>query len=209
MGMGEAEVTGATRRAWGAAGPRRHLDCTARAFPATFRPHAALRGSAPRSPLGRSPRAVSLTHGLGHLHLLVEPVAQNLRHGSACAFYGKQVQEGAGNPAKGPASSCCQRQPVAKEAYPGRSLGGRLGQEGRQSPGAEDRKPWPAPCRRVRRRRAQAPGPPRWWWRRGPGRGAERWASSGGWTEGARPGGREATARAGASRTSRKRKQES
>lgn len=121
---------------------------------ATFHPHAALRGSAPRSSLARSPRAVSLTHGLGHLHLLVEPLAQNLGHGSACAFYRKPVWERAGKPAEGLASSCCHRQPVAKEAYPGLSLG----REGRQCPGAEDGEPWPAPCRRVSPAGTQAPG---------------------------------------------------
>lgn len=74
------------------------------------------RRSASRSSPARSPRVVSLTHGLGHLQLLVEPLTQDLRHGSAWAWDSKQ-----GNQANGVASSSCQGQPVAKEAYLGQS----------------------------------------------------------------------------------------
>lgn len=69
---------------WGerSGGPlHRRPTCAARASLAAFHR---------RGPLGPSPLsgAVTLTHGLGRLHLLVEPLAQDLRHGSAWASDG-------------------------------------------------------------------------------------------------------------------------
>lgn len=104
---------GALDRPRALSGPRGRATCAARDSPATFQHHALL---GLRAPLASGPLlgAVSLTHGLGHLQLLVEPLAQDLRHDSAWASYSKRK-----NQAHWLASSCCQRQPVAKEAYPG------------------------------------------------------------------------------------------
>lgn len=88
MGMGEAQVswTGAIGPARGAAGgPAGAWTPQLAPSPPPSISTPSSGPLAPRWPLARSPRAVSLTHGLGHLQLLVEPLAQDLRHGSACA----------------------------------------------------------------------------------------------------------------------------
>lgn len=74
---------GAQRTGLGRCGP-------AGAPPAQLAPFPPLSIRARRT-LARSPWAVSLTHGLGHLQLLVEPLAQDLRHCSARASDRKQV----------------------------------------------------------------------------------------------------------------------
>lgn len=102
------------------------------------------RGAAASTPLAR-PRSpgVSLTHGLRHLQLLVEPLAQDLRHGWAWASDSAQ-----GNQAHRFASSCCQGQPVAKEASPGGAQR-KARRRGATEPRLGGRKSWPAPFWRV------------------------------------------------------------
>lgn len=53
---------------------------------------------------------MSLTHGLGHLQFLVEPLAQDFRHGLACMSHRRQVPGTRGKPSP----PACPRPPVAK-----------------------------------------------------------------------------------------------
>lgn len=57
-------------------------------------PNAQLGQALHHQPSGRLPRgrAGSLTHGLGHLQILVEPLAQDLRHVVGCTSDPQQVQ---------------------------------------------------------------------------------------------------------------------
>lgn len=83
----------------------------------------AARASPPAPPARPAP---SLTHGLGHLQLLVEPLAQDLRHGSTAASASRR-----GNQARGLAS------PVAKgNLLPRKRIQGKRGRGARaRSPG--------------------------------------------------------------------------